>query len=142
MVEAASPPPTLDSAIFSDWQALTWPGVSDPNIIGPDQDPDHDGLNNLLEWALHLNANGSDSFTPTFVRNGAFFEYTYTRRKTAPGEASFRVEWSDTLANDWSVQDVGEEIMVSETNTTETIRNMVPAGGGGQRFVRLKLEKP
>jgi hypothetical protein len=92
-VEAIAP----DPAIFTDWQQLTWPGVSDPEIIAPDTDPDHDGLVNLLEWALHLDGTSADVFHPELVTAGATLEFTYTRRKISPGGASFQVEWSDNL---------------------------------------------
>ena len=50
-----------NAAIFNDWQQLTWPGETNTNITAPDEDPDGDGLSNLLEWALHLNANVPDT---------------------------------------------------------------------------------
>ena len=129
-------------AIFADWQALTWPGVSAPDIIGPDMDPDQDGLSNFLEWALYLNATASSPFQPVFVKDGATLSYTYTRRKTAPGEASFQVEWSDSLGNDWSVDGVGLETPVSSTADTQTVTVSIPSGTGSRRFVRLRVTQP
>ncbi|OAM91711.1 Ig-like domain-containing protein [Termitidicoccus mucosus] len=43
------------SSLIWDWNAWVgrnWPGVIDPAIIGPEVDPDHDGLTNLLEYAM------------------------------------------------------------------------------------------
>ncbi len=129
-------------AVFADWQQLTWPGQSNPAIIGPDADPDGDGLTNLTEWALHLDATSPDVHRPIFSKNGSVLEYTYIRRKTAPGEATFIVEWSDTLGNDWSPTGVLSDPPVSIDGTSESVRSTVPAGASMRRFLRLKVLKP
>ena len=130
----------LNPAILSDWQAITWPGITDPQIIGPNADPDGDGLCNLLEWSLHLFPTQPDSFHPDFVKTGLVLEYTYTRRKTAPGEAIYQVEWSDNLDNAWSTLGV-TETRISGTDETETIHATMPASNG-RRFVRLSVQRP
>ncbi|TAE77927.1 MAG: glycosyl hydrolase family protein [Verrucomicrobia bacterium] len=130
----------LDPASFEDWQELTWQGVVSPQIIGPDADPDRDGLTNLIEWALHLDAMVPGSFDPDFAKNGALLDFTYTRRKIAPGEAEFQVEWSDSLNNAWSSSGVAET-RISQTPETETMEATIPAGLG-RRFVRLNVRRP
>ena len=137
LVNVAPNPATL-----SGWQALTWPGVSDPNIISAAMDPDKDGLNNLLEWALHLDATIPSTFSPVLTQNTTGLQYTYTRRKTAPGEAVFQLEWSDTLGNDWSLTGVIEDAPVSLTATTESVTVKIPTGSSGKRFLRLKVSTP
>ena len=129
-----------DPSTLAGWQAQSWPGVNDPNITGPGMDPDQDGLNNLLEWALLLNPNSPDAFTPTFAENGSMLEYTYTRRKTALGEAIYQVEWSDTLADPWNpaTSDPPTDIDAAR----ESVRTAIPMGTAGQRFVRLKVMQP
>lgn len=129
-------------AIFTDWQSLNWPGNNDPAITGPLADPDGDGIINLLEWALNLDGTQPDGFTPTLARDGDFLLYTYTRRKIAPGEASFEIEWSDTLGSDWSAAGVTAYQPVSTGVTTESIIIAVPADSGEKRFVRLRLSRP
>ncbi len=37
---------------FEDWVASKFPGVTDPNIVGPGADPDGDGAPNLVEFAF------------------------------------------------------------------------------------------
>ena len=133
-VTAATP---LDPAIFTDWQQLVWPGQSNPAIIGPDADPDGDGLTNFTEWALHLDATASDPFDPDFANNGAVLDFTYTRRKTAPGEATFTVEWSDTLADPWTT--AVSDPPVSLDATRESVHTAIPASLNGRRFVRVRI---
>ena len=135
VVNVAAP----DPATFAGWQAQTWPGVIDPNITGPSMDPDHDGLCNLLEWALHLDPTLPDAFRPGLARTAAELQYTYTRRKTAPGEAVFQLEWSDTLGNGWSSVGVIEDPPVSLTASKESVTVSLPKGTEGRRFLRLKV---
>ena len=131
-----------DPALFADWQALTWPGVGDPNLIGPDADPDGDGRGNFLEWALRLDATRPDPFQPGLVRDGDFLLFTYPRRRTAPGEASWRVEWSDTLGNDWTELDVVNAPPNPIDATRESVTASIPAGPAGRRFVRVAVGGP
>jgi hypothetical protein len=105
-------------------------------------DPDNDGLNNLLEWALHLDATSPSNFKPTFSVNPHELRYTYIRRKIAPGEAVFQLEWSDTLGNDWSRVGVVEEAPVSLSSTEESVTVRLPEGSGLHRFLRLKVGIP
>ncbi|MCU0749224.1 MAG: family 16 glycosylhydrolase [Akkermansiaceae bacterium] len=136
----ASPPP--DPGVFQDWQSLTWPGETNPAIIGPGADPDRDGISNFLEWALRLNPTIAGVFSPDFVIQGAVLEYTYIRRKTAPGEAAFVVEWSETLGNDWSDFGVNQSPPTAIDATREEVTATLPAGSGASRFVRLRVHEP
>ncbi len=138
----SDPTLTLDPGVFTDWQTLVWPSTTDPLIVGPDADPDHDGRNNLLEWALLLDPKLPDVFTPTFILNGGTIETTYTRRKVATGEASYQVVWSDALADDWSAANVLTDPPVSLSTTGESVRSTLLAGAGGRRFVRVRLIRP
>ena len=132
---------TANPAYFADWQSVTWPGLTNLETIGPNMDPDQDGISNLLEWALSLDAKISDSFKPVLSVNGGNIQYTYSRRKTAPGEANFQVLWSDTLQDDWSGDNVSGETLISETTTTRTVRVSVPFTSD-RRFIRVMVSKP
>ena len=138
----SDPPYVPDPGIFSDWQELVWPGVTDPAIIGPEADPDSDGRSNLLEWALHLDPKLPDSFIPELSLHAGVLEIVYDRRKIAPGEANFEVVWSDHLLNDWSSAGVTTDLPLSLSPTLEQVRSTVPAGSAGRRFVRVKVTQP
>jgi hypothetical protein len=105
-------------------------------------DPDKDGLSNLLEWALHLDATIPSTFRPVLTKTATELQYTYTRRKTAPGEAAFQLEWSDTLANNWSSIGVIEGPPLSLSATSESVTAAIPSGSIGKRFLRLKVLIP
>jgi hypothetical protein len=128
-------------AWFSDWQDLTWPGVTDETIIGPSADPDFDDLPNLMEWALHLDPEQSSAFLPAMTIDGDFLLYSYTRRKVAPGQVTFHVEWSDTLTSgDWSEQDVVVSPAVPIDESRESVTCSIPLGPESRRFIRLRLQ--
>jgi len=42
----------FSSSPFMTWMNTYFPGVTDPNTVGPAADPDHDGQANLIEFAL------------------------------------------------------------------------------------------
>lgn len=133
-------PGTLTVTTSGNSDFNSWIG-SFPNLTELEKlstaDPDHDGNNNLLEWALQLDPTQPDQFKPTLTRSGATLAYTYTRAKNA--QATFTVEWSDTLATDWSTTGVSAETPVSATDATRTVQVTLPAGTRGKRFIRLRV---
>jgi Concanavalin A-like lectin/glucanases superfamily/PKD domain len=133
---------TANPAIFGDWQSLTWPGSNDPEIIAPNKDPDQDGIDNLLEWALDLDAKTPSTTPAALSENNGLWEFTYTRRKTAPGEAVFLVEWSDSLESGWADSGVSAESPVSSTASSETVKVTLPTSPNGKAFVRLRVTRP
>lgn len=102
-------------------------------------DPDHDGLQNLMEYALNLDPN---AFTPAPMElqpAGSHLECFYTRSGIARAAGvTFQVEWSDDLTT-WVTTEVIEEIM-SNGGAIEHMKVTLPAGIGGLRFVRLRVQ--
>ena len=128
-------------AYLADWQSSNWPGVTDESIIGGQQDPDSDGLANLAEWALHLDPKKGDTFVPDMSIAGPSILHTYTRRKTAPGEVTFHVEWSDTLrSGEWTEQGIVTSPPASIDATRESVTSTIPGGPDGRRFIRLRIQ--
>jgi hypothetical protein len=108
---------------------------------GPALGPDGDGLSNLMEYALGLNPVLQSTLPATTVLNSGNMEFTYTRSKTAiTGGTQFQVQWSDTLeAASWSGSGVIEQIL-SDDGTQQQVKATLPAGSGGRRFVRLRVQ--
>lgn len=134
--------PAPGPEVFSKWQSIHWPGTADEQIVGAQADPDHDGLNNLLEWSLHLDPETPDCFMPAFSKSGSVLEFRYTRRKTATGSVQFIVEWADSLAGPWSTEGVTSDPPVSVSGTSESVTAAVPSGSSGRRFERLRVLQP
>lgn len=125
---------------FSDWQLLTWPGVTDANIIGSAADPDRDGLNNLAEWALGLSGNVPGSVTQTVAKSGAVWTFTYQRPADRSG-VTYAVEVSPSLTSGtWTTAGVTHTRIA--TGAMETWQGSFSPGTAAKTFFRLKLTMP
>jgi uncharacterized protein (TIGR02597 family) len=71
-------------AKYDAWKNRYWPLITDINVTGDNADPDGDGFNNLVEYALGLNPTQSDTspFDVDIVEYGgnSYLALTYTRR--------------------------------------------------------------
>jgi hypothetical protein len=123
-----------------EWRFANFGSYASENAAADAADPDHDGLSNLLEYALGLNPNASGTFPANLALNGANLEYTYSRSIAAKDNGvAYQIEWSDSLeAGSWSHETVSEEITSTE-GALETVKASVPAGNNGKRFLRLRV---
>ena len=130
-------------AVFTDWQQIHWPGVNDPDITGPQADPDADGLANLVEFALFLQPGKPDRSPGGLEFSGETLGFTYRRARHAQGVVC-EVEWSDSLSDgNWSRAGVVESALPPDDDPdTQLIHATVPAGDGGRRFVRVRVSQP
>jgi beta-glucanase (GH16 family) len=133
--------------IFADWQSLTWPGVSDVNIIGPLADPDLDGMKNIIEYALGMNAKvaGSGGLPTSLWRNvgGSDYLALQVRRPIGRTGITYSAEVSGDLLNPLWAAAVQDGAAVNNGDGTETaiFRDTVPRGVA-PRFIRLKITQP
>jgi hypothetical protein len=104
-------------------------------------DPDGDGLNNLMEYALGTAPNASSAMPAVLSLNGANLEYAYTRSSAAKDNGvTYQIEWSETLeAGSWSTETVTQQI-TSTQGALETVKASIPKGTSGKRFLRLKVQ--
>ena len=103
-------------------------------------DPDRDGVVNLMEFAT---GSGPWTLNPQpgeLVKNGSSMEFTWLRRRAALTEISYAVEWSELLSGPWSVAGVSTAIL-TDGSVIQEMRSTLPAGGGGKRFVRLRVTR-
>ena len=103
-------------------------------------DPDHDGIQNLMEFALGLDPMLPSTMPATLVVNGGQMEYTYTRSKAALATVTFTVERTDSLTDGiWTSENV-EELTppLADNGVTQTVKVTLPAGNN-RRFVRLRV---
>jgi len=134
---------------FSDWQAVHF-GIDLKNlstIAGPKDDPDGDGVPNLMEYALNrdpLKPNRRDVTAPGQVtlNNQTYMTLTYTRR-AGVSDVEFIVEISPDLQN-WA-SGGGSVVPVSVTREGDVervvVRDAIPLGQGAPRFMRLRLKQ-
>jgi len=124
------------------WRFANFGSYASQSSGADSADPDGDGLNNLLEYALGIDPNTSGVIPAVLASNGANLEYTYSRSTAAKDAgATYQIEWSDTLeVGSWSTQNVTQQI-TSIQGTLETVKASVPLGSSGKRFLRLQVVK-
>ncbi|MEQ1852957.1 MAG: autotransporter-associated beta strand repeat-containing protein, partial [Chthoniobacteraceae bacterium] len=134
---------TIATALQS-WRLASFGTVTNVGAAADTSDANRDGEINLMEFATGQDPNTGTTAVPTFVRNGANLEFTYTRSLAALADGvTFTVEWSDTLAtNSWSTAGVTQAIL-TDNGTVQTVKASIPTGNGIlARYARLKVASP
>lgn len=150
-----APPVERTIAVSADYAASHWRGehftpaqLADPAVSGPAADPDGDGYDNLMEYALATDPWLADLVVPPVVvgqvtSGGAqYLAVTFRRRNPNPG-IGYHVEVSTDCAA-WLDQApaVIEESPVrpnGDGTETVTIRSALPVGAAAAEFVRLRV---
>jgi hypothetical protein len=138
------PIPDAPDSPFALWQHANWPGVTDPAIIGPDADPDNDGLLNLLEYAFALDPNtpGADGLPELSIRQleGEQYAVLTYRQATAATDLEFDpVATSDLSAPDWQTLTDQIETVDHGSHQLVTVRDAAPLNAAGSRFFQLRV---
>jgi formylglycine-generating enzyme required for sulfatase activity len=124
---------------YLEWLQTHFGSTARTGSAADDADPDADGLKNLLEYALNLPPNAASRVPASVQATGGNLEYTYTRGTAAfNGGTAYQVEWSDDLTT-WSSAGV-VETLVGDDGTLQQVKATLPAGSGGRRFVRLRVQ--
>lgn len=108
------------------------------NLRGPNDDADNDGLDNLLEYALDLNPNGSggafSGSPPALSTTPTLLQLTYRRVRN---DVTYIVESSaDLSSGSWSTVGVSQGTPAGDGTTTASI----PLGSGSA-FLRLVVTR-
>jgi len=125
----------------------------------PGDDPDNDGMDNLIEFVLNGNPSLSDnSILPKLNVTATDFEFTYQRRDDSVSpETTQTFQWGTTLAT-WpgsavipatsatvGVATITVSPGVPNDAVTDTVKISIPkseAGASGKLFGRLQVVKP
>jgi hypothetical protein len=145
---------------YAAWLAanFTPADIADPTKSGAMMDPDHDGWNNLTEYALGSDPHspGNPSGAPVYGKSGGYLTITFDRNPFL-SDVNYLVE-SSTLGSGWTViaQSVAgagtaaasgqspsqiNELPVNNVMSV-TVGDTAPMAGNAQRFLRLRVTKP
>lgn len=139
LIVSATPPG------FANWQSTTWPGETDLNIIGPQADPDRDGVPNLVEYALGMDGVvSSQAGLPTLstvnVAGTDYLSLSIVRPLGSRSDLTYVAEFSDGMTNNTWVPGELFGAVTNNGNGTETVvwRDTVGVSAA-RRFARLRV---
>lgn len=123
---------------FPTWQPMHFSAaeLTRPEISGPDADPDADGINNLIEYALGLDPRQTTTNWHSIRYENGEWVFTYSR----PSERSdliYAVEVSSSLQT-WNSDGLTHN-RIATSNGVETWEARRPVSSGGTSFFRLKI---
>ncbi len=140
---------SIDNTPYGIWKKGTFTNPaawSDPAVIGDLATPAHDGISNLMKYAMALNPMTSAMASlPTSSRQAGYLTLTYRKAKTAT-DVTYTVQAADSLTSgSWTPA----ATVLSQTDPTPgggsywqvTVRDNVPFATHPQRFMRLQVVK-
>lgn len=135
--------PVVGAQTFFDWQALHFneAELANPNISGPEADPSHGGIKNLLSYGLALNPSALDfSLLPLVGVDAGHLNLTFTVLKSST-DLIYTPEVSSDLVN-WSSGVDATAVLgyvESENTMSVTVCDLANASVESKRFIRLRL---
>jgi hypothetical protein len=119
--------------------------LAQSGVVGYLDDPDRDGVANLLEYALGMDPNqASSSGLPVGAVTGDYLSLSFNRQIYAD-DITYRVEAVENLNSSWV--EIWNSFNVhygggSNPSQKVTVQDTVPVSDSPKRFMRLKVTKP
>jgi regulation of enolase protein 1 (concanavalin A-like superfamily) len=133
-----------DGALAAWLSAEFTPGEqADPQISGLEADPDHDGIVNLMEYALKLSPKSANAVPLTVVEVTSTYMKVAFTANVAATDVIIQVETSIALPGGWSHGTVSYEPIGAAVGGAQLYHATIPtAVNQARRFVRLGVRKP
>ena len=133
---------------YEEWKTASFgDDAGNPAIAGDEADPDGDGIQNGLEYAMGLDPNSFDTEGLPFggvIAGYLTLSFRMDKEALAAG-VIYEVEaCTDLLLWDWTTLDVSELFPRADSNTwwQAVFQHNVPITNAPQRFLRLKVTLP
>ena len=137
-------------SLLKDWKNRYWPGVTDPNIIRNNADPDGDDLTNLVEYALGLDPtsaglDGAPEIGTVEFGGLTYLSLTYVGRTDDPNLQFAVVAADSTKTPDANWQVVSNTMPADQSDAPFGFRKVIvrdsfPIDGSKQkRFLKLRV---
>jgi hypothetical protein len=140
---------TGDFSPYESWKAtyFTQTELNDGLITGDNDDPDGDGIQNGLEYAMGFNPRVPDTTGLPFGGvTAGYLTLSFRMDKEAFSAGTiYSVEaCTDLILRDWTTLDVSERLPRADSNTwwQAVFQHDVPVTNAPQRFLRLKVYLP
>ncbi|MCW1923139.1 autotransporter-associated beta strand repeat-containing protein [Luteolibacter arcticus] len=129
---------TVTGDNYTTW-AASFPGIGDP---APSADPDHDGIENLLEFVVGGDPRvSSTSFLPTLATVGPNLVLSYDRNDDSESGTTQVGQWSADLIT-W--QDISPVLLNENGGAPDAMTVSIPLTNAvnGKLFARLHVTRP
>ena len=141
------------AAGYDSWKTLPANGLTAGVNDGVNDDPDFDGISNLLEFVLGgipAGAGAADtSILPTQSLTATDLELEFDRDELSDGDVTLKVQWSTDLATWGSPNEVAIGgasagiVTVTENGAApDTIQVAIPRGSNTKLFARVLVTRP
>ena len=135
---------TIDNTAYGVWKSSAFTNPADlenPAVSGDMATPAHDGITNLMKYALALAPRTSGTGgLPTASPQGGYLTLTYRKNKSAT-DVSYTVQASDALSGPWTTAATVTSQVDEGSYTLVTIRDTVADAGHPRRFMRLQVSR-
>ena len=127
---------------YVQWQTLKFPGGASFAESGAEDDPDKDGLINLIEYAFGsepMLPNPSPAVSGTTTVGGETFHTLTVPKNPDATDSVVSVEAASSLtASDWSANGL---VIVTDSATLLTVRDSQPMSAQSRRFFRARVTR-
>lgn len=108
--------------------------------LGSDlNDPDGDGIVNLLEYATNTNPLVATPTPGHMVKTGNILVFTYTRPAAALQELTYGVETADSPAGPWATVDPSATEIEIDNGLLQQMRTTLNVDSLARKFLRLRV---
>ncbi|QJE97678.1 S8 family serine peptidase [Luteolibacter luteus] len=129
---------TVGTEVGYDSWIAGFPGLS---ATGGEDDPESDGLKNLIEFYLGLDPSVMNSGAISSERTATTLSITFRREKGIGGVTGV-AQWSDDLGTTWSSVGVTEQIVEDNPGDQLIKASVAITGADTKKFMRLNVTQP
>ena len=123
------------------WRQFYYQTTANAGNAADSADPNKDGVDNLMAFAVGLNPLESGIVPIDFQMDASELTIVYQRSRAGMAAGLvYEIEWTETLDSNWSTLEVVEEVL-SDDGVLQQVESTLPRGIG-KRFVRLSVTKP
>jgi hypothetical protein len=130
---------------FADWQEQFFPGETDPAVVGPNADPDGDGIPNLIEYALGLDPTSPNREGLPFlddletIGDETYLTFTFVS-PDGVGDVGYSVKVGSELGGAAAEAEHVRSVAAGDGYSAHTYRDVEPIDSNDRRFMWLEVE--